>query len=96
MKKVKISETKIFEILKDGEAGIPLNEICRKHAIGESTYYKFRSKYGGMELSDLKRLRQLEDENRQLKRIYADLSLENRILKDVLEKKSQGRLHEKK
>lgn len=96
MKKSKISESKIIEILKEGEAGVPLDEICRKHAIGQSTYYKFLSKYGGMELSDLKRLRQLEDENRKLKSMYADLGLENRILKDVIEKKFQGQLSEKK
>jgi putative transposase len=87
MKKDKLSEAKIFEILKAGEAGIPVDEIRRKYEIGQSTYYKFRSKYGGMELSDLQRLRQLEDENRKLKNMYADLSLEYRILKDVLEKK---------
>ncbi len=61
MKRGKLSETKIFEILKEGETGIPLEEICRKYAISRSTYYKFRSKYGGMELSDLKRLHQLQE-----------------------------------
>ncbi len=92
MRKSKISEAKIFEILQEGAAGIPLDEVCRKHAISRSAYYKFRSKYGGMELSDLKRLRQLEEENHRLKRMYADLSLEYTIVKDVLEKKSQGQL----
>lgn len=94
MKRSKISEAKIFEILQEGTAGIPLDEICRKHAISRSAYYKFRSKYSGMELSDLKRLRQLEDENRRLKHMYADLSLEHKILKDVIEKKSHGQLND--
>jgi putative transposase len=94
MRKSTITEAKIFEILKEGASGIPLDEICRKHNIGQSTYYKFRSKYAGMEASDLKRLRQLEEENRSLKNMYADLSLEHKILKDVLEKKSQGQLND--
>ena len=94
MRKSKISEAKILEILKEGDAGIPLDDICRKYSIGRSTYYKFRTKYSGMDLSDLKRLRQLEEENRRLKHMYADLSLEYRIVKDVLEKKSQGQLNE--
>jgi putative transposase len=92
MKKDKISESKIFEILKAGESGIPTDEICRKFEIAHSTYYKFKSKYAGMELSDLRRLKQLEDENRKLKNMYADLSLEHRILKEVIEKKLPGQL----
>lgn len=94
MRKNTISESKIFEILKEGEAGVPVEEICRKYGIGYSTYYKYRSKYGGMELSDLRRLKQLEEENNRLKNMYADLSLEHKILKDVLEKKSQGQLND--
>jgi putative transposase len=96
MRRAKVSEAKIFEILQAGAAGIPLDEICRKHAISQSAYYKFRSKYGGMELSDLKRLRQLEEENSKLKSMYADLSLEYKIVKDVLEKKSHGQLNGEK
>ena len=96
MKKTKVSETKIFEILKEGEMGVNLDEVCRKHAISRSAYYKFRSKYGGMELSDLRRLKQLEEENHRLKRLYADLSLEHSILKDVIEKKLQGHLSDEK
>jgi putative transposase len=92
MKKLRISEAKVFEILQEGTAGIPLDEICRKYGISRSTYYKLRSKYEGMELSDLKRLRQLEDENQKLKHMYADLSLEHKILKDVIEKKLKGQL----
>lgn len=93
MRKGIISEVKIFEILKEGASGVPVDDICRKYSISRATYYKFRSKYSGMELSDLKKLRQLEEENRRLKSMYADLSLEYRIVKDVLEKKSQGQLN---
>jgi putative transposase len=96
MKRSKVSEAKIFEILKEGETGIPLDEVCRKHEISRSAYYKFRSKYSGMELSDLKRLRQLEEENSKLKHMYAELSLDHKILKDVIEKKLQGQLKEEK
>ena len=96
MKKSKISEAKIFEILKEGEAGVPIDDLCRKYEIARSTYYKFRSKYGGMELSDLKRLRQLEEENSRLKHMYAELSLDHKILQEVLEKKFPGQLNEEK
>ena len=96
MKKSKISEVKIFEILKEAETGISIDDLCRKYAISRSAYYKFRSKFGGMDLSDLKKLRQLEDENRKLKHMYADLSLEHMVLKDVIEKKLQGQLGEEK
>ncbi len=96
MKKSKVSEGKIFEMLKEAEAGISIDDICRKYSISRSAYYKFRSKYGGMEPTDLKRLRQLEDENRRLKHMYADLSLDHKILKDVIEKKLQGQLGEGK
>lgn len=92
MKRSKISESKIFEILKEGESGIAIDDLCRKYEIARSTYYKLRSRYGGMELSELKRLKELEAENRRLKHMYADLSLEHRILKDTLEKKFPGQL----
>lgn len=71
MKKSKISEAKIFELLKAGESGISIDDLFRKYEISRSVYYKFRSKYGGMELSDLKKLRQLEEENSRLKHMYA-------------------------
>jgi putative transposase len=93
MKKLKLSEAKIFEILKEGGSGIVVDEVCRKHGISQSTYYKLKSKYSGMEISDLRKLRQLEEENNRLKHMYADLSLEHKVLKDVLEKKLQGRLN---
>jgi len=96
MKSSKISEGKIFEILKEGETGIAIDDLCRKYNIARSTYYKLRSRYSGMELSDLKRLKQLEEENHRLKAMYADLSLEYKVMKDVIEKKLQGRLSEEK
>ncbi len=94
MKKLKLSEAKIFEILKEGESGINIDEVCRKYCISQSTYYKLRTRYSGMEVSDLRKLRQLEEENNRLKHMYAELSLEHKVLKDVLEKKLQGRLNE--
>ena len=92
MKKLKLSEAKIFAILNEGEAGVPIDDLCRKYEIGRSTYYKLKSKYGGMSGSDLKKLRQLEEENLRLKQMYADLSLDHKILKDVVEKKLESRL----
>ncbi len=90
MKRTKVSETKIVQILKEGETGVPIDTVVRKYGIARSTYYKWKSKYGGMELSELKRLKELEAENRRLKQMYADLSLDHRILKDVVEKKLSG------
>jgi putative transposase len=92
MKSSKISEAKIFELLREGEAGVSTDELCRKYNIARSTYYNLRNRYGGMELSELKRLKQLEEENRKLKTMYADLSLEYRVMKDVIEKKLHGQL----
>ena len=86
MKRSKLSETQIVAILKEGEAGRAVAEICREHGIASATYYQWKSKYGGLEASDLKRMRELEDENNRLKRMYADLALENRAIKDLLGK----------
>ena len=83
----RMTESQIVAILKEAEAGMPVKDICRKYGIGNSTFYKWREKYGGMEASDIKRLKDLEDENRRLKAMFADLSLEHRILKDIVEKK---------
>lgn len=91
MTKSKFSENQIINILKQTENGRTVAEVCREHSISPSTYFKWKTKYGGMEVSDLKRIRDLEDENRQLKRMFADLSLENRALKDVIEKKPWSR-----
>lgn len=87
MKRSRYTETQIVKILKEVEAGRKINEVCREYGISDATYYNWKSKYGGMEASDIKRLKELEDENRRLKQMFADLSLEHRIVKDILEKK---------
>lgn len=87
MKRSRFTETQIVAILKEADGGISVQELCRKHGISNATYYKWKSKYGGLEASDLKRLRELEAENSQLKRMYANLSLENEALKDLISKK---------
>ena len=87
MKKSRFSEHQIIKILKEVEAGRTAKEVCREHGISNATYYAWKSKFGGMEASDIKRMRELEYENARLKQMFADLSLENRALKDVIEKK---------
>jgi putative transposase len=87
MKKSRFSESQIVGILKEADAGVKVQDIWRKYNISSGTYYKWKSKYGGMEVSDVKRLKELEGENRRLKHMYADVSLENRALKDLIEKK---------
>lgn len=83
MRKSKFSENQIIGILKEVEAGRLVKEVCRERGISDATYYQWKSKYGGMEASDIKRLRELEEENRKLKVMVADLSLENRAIKEV-------------
>ena len=87
MKKSRFTETQIVKILKEVESGRLVKEVCREYGISEATYYNWKSKYGGMHASDIKRLKELEDENRRLKQMYAELCLDNRILKDIVEKK---------
>jgi putative transposase len=87
MKRSKYSESQIVGILKEADAGVMVKEICRKYGISDATYYKWKSKYGGLEMSDVRRLRELEAENAKLKRMYADLSLENDSLKALISKK---------
>jgi putative transposase len=87
MRQSKFTETQIMSILKEADAGRPVNEIWRSYGISSATYYKWKAKYGGLEASDIKRLKELEQENSKLKRLYADMALENAALKDVIAKK---------
>lgn len=87
MKKSRFTETQIVAILKSADAGLKVKDLCRKHGISEATYYNWKSKYGGLEASDVRRMKELEAELSQLKRMYADLALENRAMKDLIEKK---------
>jgi len=86
MKKTRYSEEQIIGVLKEGEAGIPVGELCRKCGISDATYYNWKARYGGMTTSEMRRLRQLEDENRRLKQVVADLTLYNQALKAVISK----------
>lgn len=88
MKTSKFTESQIFALLKEGETGaLIVPDLCRKHGVATSTYYKWKAKYGGMEASDLKRIKELEAENHKLKKLFADASLQNMALKDIIEKK---------
>ena len=87
MKKSRFSEDQIIRILKENESGVSVSELTRKYQISSPTLYAWKAKYGGMDASQLKRLKELEAENGRLKYMVADLSLDNRILKDVIEKK---------
>lgn len=87
MKKSRFTETQIVTILKQADAGMAVKDLCRKAGISEATYYKWKSRYGGMDASDLKRTKELESELSQLKRMYAELALENRAMKDLIAKK---------
>jgi putative transposase len=86
MRKSKFSESKIVALLKEAEAGRKVSDICREHGISSATFYQWRSKYGGMEASDIKKLKELREENEKLKRMYADMALENQAIKDLLGK----------
>ncbi len=86
MRKSRFTEAQIIGMIKEQEAGTPTAEVCRKHGLSQGTFYKYKSKYGGMEVSDVARLRAMEDENARLKRLLADTMLDNAVLKDLLGK----------
>ena len=86
MKRSRFSEEQIIGILKEHQAGLTAAELCRKHGISDATFYKWRSKYGGMEVSDARKLKSLEDENRKLKKLLAEQMLDNSVLKEMLGK----------
>lgn len=87
MKKSRFTESQIVEVLKQADAGVPVKDVCRQAGISLPTYYQWKSKYGGMEASDLKRVKDLEAENAKLKRLYAELALDNAAMKDLIAKK---------
>lgn len=87
MRKSKYTESQIAAILQEAEAGLLVAKVARKHGISAATFYQWRSKYGGMSVSDMQRVRELEQENARLKRMYADLSLDHAVLKEALTKK---------
>ena len=87
MRKGQYTEEQIIGVLKEAEAGKPVKEICREHGIVDQTYYRWKAKYGGLEVSEARRLKQLEDENRRLKHLVADLTLDNQALKGLLNRK---------
>jgi len=86
MRKSRFTEEQIIGMIKEQEAGLSTAEVCRKHGLSPATFYKLKAKYGGVEVSDARRLRQLEDENSKLKRLLAETVLDNAILKDLLGK----------
>ncbi len=90
MKRARFSEEQIIGVLKEAEAGAKVSELCRQHGISDASFYAWRSKYGGLEISEMRRLRQLEEEHRRLKSIVADQALDIRALKEVLSKNGYG------
>ncbi len=91
MKRNKFTEAQIIKVLKENESGKTVNDICREQGIHQSTYYNWKKKYGGMQMQEVQRLKQLEEENRRLKQMYAELSLDYKILKDVVKKSFKAR-----
>ena len=90
MKRARFSEVQIISVLKEAEGGAKVTELCRQHGISDATFYTWRNRYGGLEVSEVRRLRQLEEENGRLKSIVADQALDTRALKDVLAKNGYG------
>ncbi len=91
MKRSRFTEEQIIAILKEQESGVKTADVCRKHGISEATFYKYKAKFGGMEVSDARRLKALEDENAKLKRLLAEAMLDNAMLKDVATKNGDAR-----
>ena len=87
MKRSRYSNSQIINILKQAESGTPVSELCREHGMSSAAFYKWRSKYGGMDVSMMARLKELEEENRRLKKMYADVQLQKDILQEALQKK---------
>ena len=87
MKKSKFSEAQIMNILKEAQGGIPVANLCRQHDVSSATFYKWRSKYGGMDVSMISRMKALEEENRRLKKMYAEVQLQNEIIQEAMRKK---------
>lgn len=87
MKRSKFTEEQIVWILKEADAGGTVKDLCRRHGIATATFYQWKSKYGGLEASDLRKLKELEHENSRLKKMYADVSMENHALKDLIDRK---------
>ena len=87
MKQKRFSESEIFKILKQAENGVPVTELCREHGMSSASFYKWRSKYGGMDASKMSEMRMLAEENRRLKKMYAEMSMQNELLKEALGKK---------
>lgn len=87
MKKSRFTESQIVAILKEAGAGMKVADVCRAHGISQPTFYNWKSKYGGLEVSELRRIKELEGEHAKLKRMYADLAMENHALKELIEKK---------
>jgi len=87
MKKSRFTDSQIMAILKQAESGVPVSELCREHGMSSATFYNWRAKYGGMDVSMMKRLKELEEENRRLKKMYAEERLKAEIVQEALEKK---------
>ena len=87
MKRSRFTEEQIIGMIKEQESGIPTAELCRKHGVSDATFYKYKAKYGGLDVSDARKLKALEDENAKLKKLLADQMLDNAVLKDIASKK---------
>ena len=88
MRGKRFTEEQIIAVLKESDAGAKTPELCRRHGVSEQTFYRWKARYGGLDVSELRRLRQLEDENRRLKGLVADLTLDNQALKELVRKKA--------